>query len=155
MVASVSRDTADLSCASGTEGPFRVAHVSDADTIVVRVPGSKPVTVRLIGVDAPEIDGPYRRAEPGGVEAQQFVRSMLADSEVYLEMDPAQGSHDKYRRRLAYVYRMKDCMFVNGEIIRQGHGRNYRKFRFRHRELFENYEREARMNRRGMWETSP
>lgn len=152
IAASGGGGTAIASCAAGADGPFVVAHISDADTIVVRVPNKKPVTVRLIGVDAPEIDGPYRKAEPGGLEAQQFVRSMLAKANVYLESDPSQRSHDQYGRRLAYVHRASDCTFVNGEIIRQGYGQSYRKFRFRHRELFDRYERQARANRLGIWQ---
>lgn len=153
--ASADQRAASRSCVSGADGPFAVAHVSDADTIVVEVPGRKRLTVRLIGVDAPEIEGPYRKAEPGGVEARQFVQSMLERADVYLESDPSQRSFDQYGRRLAYVHRASDCAFVNGEIIRQGHGENYRKFRFRHRDLFDRYEREARSRRLGLWQHTP
>ena len=138
-------------CVPGSDGPYEIAHVSDADTVVVRVPGRKPVTVRLIGVDAPEIDGPYRRAEPHGVASREFARSLLEDESVFLESDPSQAEVDRYGRRLAYVHRSRDCLMINGEIIRQGHGESYRKLRFRHRELFARYEQEARINRRGMW----
>ena len=138
-------------CVAGAEGPYKVEYVSDADTISVRIPGRKPVVVRLIGVDSPEVEGPYRRAEPDGVEARQFARSLLGDHYVYLESDPEQGRQDKYGRRLSYVHRAGDCLFVNAEVIRQGHGESYRRFRFRHRELFARYEREARAKRLGMW----
>ncbi len=148
---SAAETAAAPNCASNAEGPYRVAHVSDADTIAVRIDGRKPQTVRLIGVDSPEIDGPYRRADSGGVEAKEFVSSLLADSDVYLESDPAQGTHDQYKRRLAYVHRADDCLFINAEIIRNGHGESYRKFRFRHRDLFQQYERDARMKQLGIW----
>ena len=48
--------------------------------------GRKPLTVRLIGVDAPEVDGPYRKAEFGGVEARSFVGSLLSGRPVYLAL---------------------------------------------------------------------
>ena len=138
-------------CAENVQGPYVVLHVSDGDTIVVRGEARKPVTVRLIGVDAPEVDGPYRRAEPGGVEARGFVGTLLSGRPVYLEPDPEQGARDKHGRVLAYVYRSGDCVLVNGEIIRQGYGESYRRLRFRNRETFARYEQEARKNRRGLW----
>jgi len=138
-------------CAGELEGPYVVAHVSDGDTIVIRTAGRRPTLVRLIGVDAPEVDGPHRRAETGGVEARSYASSLLSGQTVFIESDNAQGTRDRHGRRLAYVYRSRDCILVNGEIIRQGHGMSYRKFRYRHRELFHRYEREARAARRGLW----
>lgn len=138
-------------CEQNVRGPYAVLHVSDGDTIVVRGEGRKPVTVRLIGVDAPEVDGPYRRAEPFGAEARDFAGSLLNGQPVYLESDPEQGVRDKHGRVLAYVYRARDCVLINGEIIRQGYGESYRRFRFRHREQFARYEQEARKGRRGLW----
>lgn len=138
-------------CAERVQGPYVVMHVSDGDTLVVRGERRKPVTVRLIGVDAPEVDGPYRKAEPGGVEARSFAGALLSGQPVYLESDPEQGARDKHGRVLAYVYRAGDCVLINGEIIRQGYGESYRRFRFRKREEFARYEQEARKNRRGLW----
>jgi len=138
-------------CVENVQGPYVVMHVSDGDTIVVRGEGRNPLTVRLIGVDAPEVDGPYRKAEPGGVEARGFVGSLLSGRPVYLESDPQQGPRDKHGRVLAYVYRAEDCALINGEIIKQGYGESYRRFRFSHREEFVRYEQEARKNRRGLW----
>jgi len=138
-------------CVENAQGPFVVMHVSDGDTIVVRGEGRKPVTVRLVGVDAPEVDGPHRKAEPGGVKAREFVGSLLSGQPVYLERDPQQGVRDKHGRVLAYVYRAGDCVLLNGEIIRQGYGETYRRFRFRDREQFARYEEEARKSRRGLW----
>lgn len=138
-------------CAENVQGPYAVMHVSDGDTIVVRGEDRKPLTVRLIGVDAPEVEGPYRRAEPGGVEARGFVGSLLSGQPVYLEPDPEQGARDRHGRVLAYIYRSGDCVLINGEIIRQGYGESYRRFRYRRREQFARYEQEARRNHRGLW----
>ncbi|HXI11156.1 MAG TPA: thermonuclease family protein [Thermoanaerobaculia bacterium] len=138
-------------CAKGRDGAHVVVRVSDGDTIVIRREGQKPSTVRLVGVDAPEVDGPYKRSEPGGDRSKAFVQSLLAGQSVYVEFDPAQGTTDKHGRQLAYVYRARDCLLVNGEIIRQGYGESYRRFRYRDKELFARYEREARSDRRGLW----
>lgn len=138
-------------CAAKVEGPYVVAHVSDGDTIMIRTAGRKTLTVRLLGVDAPEVDGPYRRAERGGTEAKAFVHSLLAGQSVYVEVDPGEGRRDKHGRELAYLYRAADCLFVNGEIIKRGYGRTYRRFPLRHREMFDRFEREARRSRVGLW----
>jgi endonuclease YncB( thermonuclease family) len=108
-----------------------VTRVSDGDTIRVRFDdGEKPV--RLLGVDAPEIDGPYRKAEPGGNEARNFLRSLIESKQIVVTTDDTAG-RDPHGRILGYVH-LEDGRFVNLEMIRAGHARVYRKFRFRERE---------------------
>jgi endonuclease YncB( thermonuclease family) len=44
-----------------------------------------------------------------------------------------------------------DGTFPNAEIIRQGYGKAYTKFRFKYMEEFTKYKREARENKKGIW----
>ena len=128
----------------------KVVRVSDGDTLSFRSSSGEGL-VRLIGVDAPEIDGPYRKAEKGGIEAREFVRSITSGRNARLVRDP-ENSNDPHGRTLAYVY-LEDGRFLNLEIVRAGHARVYRKFRFRERDRMIEAEREARDARRGMWGT--
>lgn len=83
-------------------GPVPVVQVIDGDTLVV-ASNVGPRTVRLIGVDAPEMWHPTRGREPFGPEAAAFVRSWLpAGTPVWLELDL--GVEDDFGRLLAYVY---------------------------------------------------
>lgn len=120
-----------------------VGHVFDGDTIALE-DGTR---VRLIGVDAPEVDSPYSKLEPFGEDSKAFLTSLVLNRKVFLdEGDPAR---DKYGRTLAYVY--VDDVLVNGRMIRAGWARAYRQFHHPWRDLFIAYEREARSKGLGMW----
>lgn len=137
-----------LAAASLREGPYRVEKVSDGDTIAVRRGNSREL-VRLIGVDAPEIEGPYRRAEKGGVESRIELEKLLQGKQVILEFDAQQGLRDQHGRLLAFVY--TGNVQVNREQISRGYALAYRKFKHAHREEFIRLENEARARKRGLW----
>ncbi len=79
-----------------------IAKHVDGDTIVVTIDG-KQETVRLIGIDTPEVDGPYTNAEPYGAEASRFTKETLPlGTIVYLQID--QSDRDKHERLLRYLW---------------------------------------------------
>ena len=127
---------------------FPVSRIIDGDTVEIQDEG-KTVKVRLIGVDTPETVHPSKPVEAFGKEASQFTTSLLKGQSVYLEYD--QEKVDKYGRRLAYLYRAPDGLFVNLEIVRQGYGHAYTKYPFKHMEMFRSCEKEAREAARGLW----
>jgi micrococcal nuclease len=129
--------------AVGAGKSARVTRVFDGDTLLLQ-DGTR---VRLIGVDAPEMDSPYTVREPYGPESKAFLSSLVLDREVRLSSgDPAL---DKYGRMLAYVY-VGDVL-VNGRMIREGWARAYRQYRHPWRDLFIMYEKEARSRGLGVW----
>ena len=121
--------------------------VVDGDTIVVEGIGK----VRLIGVDTPETKHPKKQVEYYGKEASNFTKRMVEGKKVRLEYD--QQRKDKYNRTLAYVY-LEDGAFLNAEIIKQGYGHAYTKYPFKYLEEFRKYEKEARENKRGLWQST-
>ena len=121
-----------------------VKRVIDGDTLLL-TNGEK---VRLIGVDTPETKHPQKPVQRFGKEAYLFTKRMVEGKEVHLKFD--WQKRDKYGRLLAYVYLM-DGTFLNAEIIKQGYGFAYTQFPFRYLEEFRKYEREARENKRGLW----
>lgn len=95
---------------------FTVERVVDGDTIVV----SGGRTVRLIGVDTPETKDPRRPVGCFGKEASDFTTSLVPrGARVRLVGDVEQ--RDRYDRTLAYVYRLRDGLFVNAELLRRGY----------------------------------
>ncbi|KKI93966.1 nuclease [Bacillus sp. SA1-12] len=86
-----------------------VTRVVDGDTVHVTVNG-KEETARLLLVDTPETVHPTKQIQPFGPEASSFVKELLHDANVELEMDI--GERDKYGRLLVYLY-------VNGEMVNQ------------------------------------
>lgn len=121
-----------------------VTRVIDGDTLVVQGVG----TVRLIGVDPPETVDPRRPVQFFGKEASAFTHRIAQGKVVRLEFDAERK--DRYGRTLAYVY-LPDGTFLNGEIVKQGHGHAYTQFPFIYLEQFRGYEREAREASRGLW----
>ncbi len=152
-----------LSAASySQDNLYRVKRVVDGDTLLL----TNGERVRLIGVDTPEVHESkklYRDAQRTGRDiktikalgkrASAFTKSLVDMKEVRLEFDQANahiGHRDKYGRILAYVY-LKDGIFVNAEIVRQGYRFAYTRFPFKYMEEFRRYEREAREDKRGLW----
>jgi endonuclease YncB( thermonuclease family) len=90
---------------TGAEAPrvllARVLDVIDGDTINVVV-SDRMEKVRYIGVDSPELHHPTKGAEPGGREATEANRQLVAGEQVRLELDVQE--RDRYGRLLAYVY---------------------------------------------------
>ena len=119
----------------------------DGDTIVVNITGQKE-RVRLIGVDTPETKHPRKPVQYFGKEASMFTANMVEGKKVRLEFD--QNQRDRYKRLLAYAY-LEDGTFLNAEIIKQGYGHAYTKFPFKYMNEFRQYEREARIRKRGLW----
>lgn len=79
-------------------GPVPLARIVDGDTLVVES-NIGPRTVRLIGIDAPEVGS----GEPGGREAHAHLARLLGSGLlIWLELDL--GLEDIYGRLLAYVY---------------------------------------------------
>jgi micrococcal nuclease len=122
--------------------------VIDGDTIEIIWNGKKE-KVRLIGIDTPETVHPQKPVEYFGKEASAFTKRMVENKVINLEFD--QNQRDKYGRLLAYVY-LEDGTFLNAEILKQGYGYAYTKFPFKYMEQFREYQREARLGDRGLWE---
>jgi micrococcal nuclease len=127
----------------------RVVRVVDGDTIHVQV-GSVREKVRYIGVDTPETKDPRKPVQCFGQKAADFNASLVADESVRLVRDVEE--RDRYGRLLAYVYRVRDGLFVNAELARLGYAQPLSippDVRFADR--FAALAREAREAGRGLW----
>jgi micrococcal nuclease len=128
-----------------------VTKVADGDTVRMRLDG-REVTVRLIGVDTPELgerEDPAAPPQPFATEAAAFTRQSLAGQRVRLEYDPRER-RDKYGRTLAYVF-LDDGTLFNRRLLQGGYARVYARFPFRYREQFLADEAAARDAKRGLW----
>ncbi len=131
----------------------RVLHIHDGDTIVVRTSGREE-TVRLLGVDCPEITHPRQAVEHFGPEASAFTRGLVEGTTVELHIDPLADLRDKYDRLLRYVT-LADGRMLNALLIEEGYCRVIEWFPFEEREAFTQLESLAREAARGLWQASP
>ena len=126
-----------------------VVWVDDGDTIDVRM-GDRIERVRYIGIDAPEVPHDGRGGAPGGLNATEINRTLVANRRVTLELDVER--RDRYGRLLAYVW--VDGVMANLEMVRRGYARALTiPPNLRHRRSFVVAERTARIERRGLWQT--
>lgn len=107
-----------------------VACVLDGDTIVLD-DCETGETIRLLGVDAPEIEHPDQVEECFGPEAAAYMTDLVLGEYVTLRFDAE--CTDKYERTLAYVYLPPDAgsdkeILVNDLVIRQGYAEFYEEF---------------------------
>src|SRR3989338_3179438 len=130
---------------------YQVVHVVDGDTIQVDINGSKE-TIRLIGVDTPEVVDPRKPVQCFGREASNKTKEILIGKKVRLESDPTQSNRDKYQRLLRYVF-LEDGTLFNKLLIEQGyaHEYTYQSNSYRYQLEFKTAEKDARENKRGLW----
>jgi len=129
---------------------YGVVEVIDGDTIRVDYEG-RIETVRLIGIDTPEVSSPYHSEEECfGKEAAQYARQLLEKQLVYLIKDPAHSNRDKYNRLLRYVF-LEDGTLINAKLIKEGYAFNYIYEPFQFMKQFDYLEKQAKENRIGLW----
>lgn len=145
-------------------GPFPIDEVIDGDTVrILSELGRR--TVRLIGIDTPELAHPERGREPFGPEAAAFLRALLPPGKpVWVELDAER--EDAYGRLLAYLYLPdpdgawgedgRRYRQVNLEVARAGFARPLSIApNVQYADLFAAAVAEARDEERGMWRPLP
>jgi len=127
--------------------------VIDGDTIKARLETGQKETIRLLGIDAPEKDGPYTEYECYGREATDALDVLLNQNaeEVFFIYDSTQGTHDRYDRILAHVF--ADDVLVSEYLAREGYVVSYP---YGKKSIYakdiEKGEEEAQNNRVGLWD---
>jgi endonuclease YncB( thermonuclease family) len=114
------------------------AKVFDGDSFVLRTDHGL-VEVRLVDIDAPEHGQPYADSARSALDNliwKERLRAVVVDEDVY-------------HRKVCRVYRMKDGLYVNERLVRDGEVWVYRR-RVRDLKLY-SLEVEARRAKRGLW----
>lgn len=140
-------------------GFYRVMQVYDGDTISI-LKDSERVSVRLVGIDSPEVDTPYTKGECFGKEASAAAKQLMNGATVRIETDPTQDMYDKYNRLLAYVYVPTDAhpdgVMANAYMVKEGFAREYTFNKpYVHQAEFKTDEQEARSANKGLWSACP
>src|SRR5262245_28608267 len=85
-----------------TQATYRIDHVTDGDTVVLR----NGQRVRLVQIDTPEV---FFGTECYGPQASAATKRLLpVGTRVRLQLEPATDRVDQYGRLLRYVVRVRD-----------------------------------------------
>jgi micrococcal nuclease len=138
---------------------FLVKRVVDGDTFELE----NGERVRMLGIDTPEkfesskLD---RDAERTGRDkktikklgdlSSEYTKKLIGGKKVILVPEPNYEDKDRYGRLLRYVY-LEDGTFVNKKIIEDGYANVYRRYPLSKTSEFEQAEKEARENNKGLW----
>ncbi|MBU7046436.1 MAG: thermonuclease family protein, partial [Theionarchaea archaeon] len=99
-------------------------------------------TVRLIGIDAPEL------SQPGGEMSREYLTHLILGKGITLEK--GYEDRDKYNRLLRFVYIGNLC--INEEMIKQGYAEaRYMSSEDPRREYYIHLEIEAETAKAGLW----
>ena len=128
-----------------------VTKVVDGDTIKVQLRPGVVRTVRLIGIDTPEV---YGGVECGGRKASSSLKTMLpVGSRVRMVSDPTQARTDRYGRALRYVTKAFNGRDMNRAQLAKGWASVYVYAHdpFRRAGSYRDAQRAARNHDRGIW----
>src|SRR4051794_18049746 len=127
----------------------RVVRVVDGDTIHVRLGGVEE-KVRYIGIDTPESVKPGTPVQCFAKRASAYNERLVGGERVRVVRDAE--ARDRYGRLLAYVYRARDGLFVNAELVRGGYAQPLTiPPNVAHAEQFRRLAAAARRAGRGLW----
>jgi micrococcal nuclease len=162
----------DLGGSASTETrTATVVYVVDGDTVDVEFADGNEDTVRLLGVDSPEVSGDVSPREFEGVpdtergreclqrwgeRASEYARDRLAGETVTVRLDPESDERGYYDRLLAYIVvgnaseTAADGESFNRALLANGYARLYDS-EFTERDDYAAVEERARENDTGLW----
>jgi endonuclease YncB( thermonuclease family) len=145
--------TCALSASSALAAPsvYRIDHVSDGDTVVLR----NGQRVRLVQIDTPEV---FFGVECYGREASRRTKALLPPgTRVRLLPEPATDRVDDFGRLLRYVVRVRGRVNVNLRLVAVGAAAPYfyQRKRGRYARSLEALAKRARARKLGLWRACP
>ena len=126
-------------------GIYEVVRVYDGDTITIETEIGTTVSLRLIGVDTPEINAKTQAERNRAIRARDYLRDMILDKEVVITFEASTKTLDgigrgPYCRPLSYIFYRDTAaeknIFVNLQIVWDGHGEKYFKYDFEYEDFF-------------------
>ena len=138
-----------------------VTKIIDGDTITVSFSNGSTGTIRFLGIDCPEtmLENNHVNEYQNitnlscltfyGLQAKQFVSSLLNNSQIFISFDNHTLKKDTYDRYLCYV--TIDEMDVNARLIEEGYARVYTIETFSEKAHYLQLQQEAISQSKGLW----
>lgn len=130
---------------SGQTGYYKVIRVYDGDTITIETPIGTTPSLRLVGVDTPEINASSPAEKARAIAARNYLRNLILGKHIFITFEKSETTLDgiargPFCRPLSYIF-IRDTkanrnIFVNLEIVWQGHGTKYFKYEFAYEDFF-------------------
>jgi micrococcal nuclease len=133
---------------SSVAGQFKVVQVYDGDTIKV-IDNGKEVTIRLVGIDAPEISKKkHRPGQPFCLKAKEYLSTLVLNKVVNIKF----YGKDESGKSLGEIFAEK--VNINIEMINAGLAEVYRGIPAQNLEIttYREAERKAKESIKGIWE---
>ncbi len=118
---------------------IRVDRVVDGDTF--RLENGQ--RVRLIGINAPELDTPF------GDASKRYLQQLIEGKTVELQEDGISNREDQYGRLLRYV--ILDGEDINEKMVRDGYAYAFLRYDFDKRREYKESETTAKQQGLGLW----
>lgn len=128
---------------------YLVTRVVDGDTVKVSING-KESSVRLLGIDTPELKGSTADSECFAQESKTELSRLIEGQKVFLQPDTIQANTDKYNRLLRYIY-LEDIN-INAYMVAEGFARVYDRVDSDQLEYFQILEMSAQLEHKGIWQ---
>lgn len=133
-----------INFASGLTGYYKVIRVYDGDTITIETPKGTTPSLRLVGVDTPEINAHTQAEKNRAIAARDWLRRLILNKYVYITFESSNTTLDgiargPFCRPLSYIFFKTESgknIFINLEIVWQGHGIKYFKYDFEYKDFF-------------------
>jgi micrococcal nuclease len=123
-----------------------VQRLADGDTVTAVTPNQTKLRIRLLGIDAPEIEHGSKPGQPFGKEARELLGHLIGGKVVRVEAFGA----DRYHRVLAVIW--DGPVNINLAMVARGYAEVYRGARCQAYCLeLEQAEAKARRQRLGIW----
>ena len=152
--ASATQQPTDVRTIDARQGRFeaRVVRVVDGDTFIARRVGvSKPIRVRIIGIDTPETVQPRAAVQCGGAEASALTAQLLPAGAAVQAAYERGGTTDRFGRDLWDVW-LPDGRFLAAVLVSAGTARAYRvRPQTEYAETLALLDQQARRAHRGLW----
>lgn len=142
--ASASQSTGSDAPAEDVQGTVQTCH--DGDTCRIKV-GSEIVTVRMAGIDAPEVmGGPDNQGQPYGADARDYLRSRIKGKVVTLR----KLGTDPYERTLGEIF--LDGKQIGLELVQKGLAEHYKWATVKiNKAAYVSAESQAKSQKLGIW----
>jgi micrococcal nuclease len=135
------------------ESTAKIVHLTDPDSIMVMEDGELK-KVQLIGLDAPELTGPYFSMQCYESEAKkEAVKFFNKERELRLSGDNKLGDKDIYDRDLRYVS-LKSGESYNEFLLKEGLAKEYHpeEKEYEKMQQYKKLEEEAKEKKIGIWD---